>query len=190
MNVMNEQTPIAILRAVHGARNAFRRALIAAAVLLAGASQAPAAAPTAGTTPPNPDYGLKVYKSGNCMGCHKWHGSGGPGYGGAALSLRATQLDRDQIIEVVKCGRPGTNMPFHDRTAYKDDHCYARVGVRSWNDGSHAPGSGLGLTGHAAAGAACRVPLRRACSRQGDRFRARASDREPYNPRPDPSLCV
>ena len=25
-----------------------------------------------------------TYKKGNCMGCHKWHGDGGPGYGGAA----------------------------------------------------------------------------------------------------------
>ena len=29
------------------------------------------------------------------MGCHKWHGDGGPGYGGAALSLRESGLDRE-----------------------------------------------------------------------------------------------
>ena len=32
---------------------------------------------------PKFDYGLSTYKKGNCMGCHKWHGDGGPGYGGA-----------------------------------------------------------------------------------------------------------
>ena len=70
------------------------------------------------------DYGLSAYKKGNCMGCHKWHGDGGPGYGGAALSLRETGLDREQLITIVECGRPGTNMPFFDKKAYKDDRCF------------------------------------------------------------------
>ncbi len=33
------------------------------------------------------------------VGCHKWHGNGG-GYGGDALSLRHTQLTREQIVTV------------------------------------------------------------------------------------------
>jgi mono/diheme cytochrome c family protein len=70
------------------------------------------------------ELGKRVYKKANCMGCHKWHGGGGGGYGGAALSLRATELDRDQLLEVVRCGRPGTRMPYHDREAYKADSCY------------------------------------------------------------------
>jgi mono/diheme cytochrome c family protein len=68
--------------------------------------------------------GQRIYEKANCVGCHKWHGGGGGGYGGAALSLRDTQLDRDQIIEVVHCGRPGTGMPYHDRDAYKEYRCY------------------------------------------------------------------
>jgi mono/diheme cytochrome c family protein len=70
------------------------------------------------------DLGKEVYKEANCMGCHKWHGGGGGGYGGAALSLRETMLDPDQIAEVVRCGRPATRMPYHDRNAYKKDPCY------------------------------------------------------------------
>ena len=70
------------------------------------------------------DYGLSVYKKGNCMGCHKWHGDGGPGYGGAAMSLRKTQLEKDQLITIIACGRPGTNMPFFDKKSYKDDRCF------------------------------------------------------------------
>ncbi len=70
------------------------------------------------------ELGKRVYKKANCVGCHKWHGGGGGGYGGAALSLRATELDRDQLLEVVRCGRPGTRMPYHDRNAYKTDSCY------------------------------------------------------------------
>ena len=73
---------------------------------------------------PKFDYGLSAYKRGNCMGCHKWHGDGGPGYGGAALSLRETGLDREQLITIIACGRPGTNMPFFDKKGYVDDRCF------------------------------------------------------------------
>ena len=51
--------------------------------------------------------GKAVFSKANCMGCHKWHGNGGGGYGGDALSLRKTELTREQIIETVGCGRPG-----------------------------------------------------------------------------------
>jgi mono/diheme cytochrome c family protein len=70
------------------------------------------------------DVGKQVFKSANCVGCHKWHGNGGGGYGGAALSLRKTELTRQQIIETVSCGRPGTGMPFHLRGAYESHPCY------------------------------------------------------------------
>ena len=70
--------------------------------------------------------GKRVFQRANCVGCHKWHGAGGGGYGGDALSLRATQLDRDQIIETVTCGRPGTGMPYFQRGAYDGEAhpCY------------------------------------------------------------------
>ncbi|MCC7253969.1 MAG: cytochrome c [Hyphomicrobium sp.] len=64
-----------------------------------------------------------MYKSA-CSGCHKWHGDGGGGYGGAAMSLRATHLDVEQLVEVIQCGRPGTGMPSHVRDPYKDGSCY------------------------------------------------------------------
>ena len=65
--------------------------------------------------------GRAVYVRANCVGCHKWHGDGGGGYGGAALSLRKTQLDKDEIMYTVMCGRPGTGMPFFRRDVYADD---------------------------------------------------------------------
>lgn len=68
--------------------------------------------------------GKQVYQKANCVGCHKWHGDGGGGYGGAALSLRASALTREQIIEVITCGRPGTGMPYHQRGAYDGAACY------------------------------------------------------------------
>jgi mono/diheme cytochrome c family protein len=70
------------------------------------------------------ELGKQVYEKANCVGCHKWHGDGGGGYGGAALSLRETSLDRDLLLEVIRCGRPATGMPYHDRNAYKEVDCY------------------------------------------------------------------
>ena len=71
-----------------------------------------------------PDLGRRVYEKANCVGCYKWHGGGGGGYGGAALSLRETALGRPELIEVIRCGRPATRMPYHDRKAYDGAACY------------------------------------------------------------------
>jgi mono/diheme cytochrome c family protein len=75
---------------------------------------------------PNAGRGKSVYKKANCVGCHKWHGGGGGSYGGIALSLRTTPLNRDALILVVRCGRPATDMPYHYRKAYRGDNreCY------------------------------------------------------------------
>jgi mono/diheme cytochrome c family protein len=70
------------------------------------------------------ELGRRVYEKANCVGCHKWHGGGGGGYGGAALSLRETPLERADLVEVIRCGRPATRMPYHDRNAYKGAECY------------------------------------------------------------------
>jgi mono/diheme cytochrome c family protein len=71
------------------------------------------------------EYGKEIYKvKANCQYCHKWDASGDTGYGGIALSLRKTALNREQFVEVVKCGRPGTGMPYHDQYAYTDKRCY------------------------------------------------------------------
>jgi mono/diheme cytochrome c family protein len=77
------------------------------------------------------DEGQRLYEKANCVGCHKWHGGGGGGYGGPALSLRDTQLEREQIIEVVRCGRPATGMPYHDRDAYRAHECYGGLTVEA-----------------------------------------------------------
>ena len=68
-------------------------------------------------------YGLNVYKKGNCMGCHSWHGKGGGGYG-AGVSLRNMGISLDEIVNVIRCGRPGTGMPYFYKKSYKEEKCY------------------------------------------------------------------
>jgi mono/diheme cytochrome c family protein len=81
------------------------------------------------------EHGKDIFKTkATCQFCHKWDASGDQGYGGNALSLRKTQLTPDQVAEVVKCGRPGTGMPFHDQFAYGDKRCYGATRDDLGND--------------------------------------------------------
>jgi mono/diheme cytochrome c family protein len=99
--------------------------LLVTAVVLKFSMPATAYGQAAQATAPDPTgAGKAVFSRANCMGCHKWHGNGGGGYGGDALSLRKTELTREQIIETVGCGRPGTGMPFFTRGAYDEVKCY------------------------------------------------------------------
>jgi mono/diheme cytochrome c family protein len=93
--------------------------LVAATLLMSATAFAQSAKPSDPT-----DAGKAVFNRANCVGCHKWHGNGGGGYGGDALSLRKTELTREQIIETVGCGRPGTGMPYFTRDAYDTVKCY------------------------------------------------------------------
>src|SRR5262249_57408655 len=90
-----------------------------------------AAAPAGAKPPPSAEdarlieFGKGIFKEkANCQFCHKWDASGDTGYGGNALSLRKTALNPEQFVEVVRCGRPSTGMPYHDRLAYTDKRCY------------------------------------------------------------------
>jgi len=98
-------------------------ALLAAEALFLAPAVAPAAAEQGATSSRVLRQGKAIYKQA-CSGCHKWHGGGGGGYGGAALSLRTTELDMEHLIEVIRCGRPMTGMPQHTPDAYDDDQCY------------------------------------------------------------------
>jgi mono/diheme cytochrome c family protein len=71
------------------------------------------------------EQGKEIYKvKANCQFCHKWDGSGDQGYGGNASPLRKTFLTPEQFADVIKCGRPGTGMPYHDQFAYTDKRCF------------------------------------------------------------------
>ena len=62
----------------------------------------------------------------NCQACHGWAGDGRkmdtqmPD----GANLRETKLDRQDLVMVIKCGRPGSGMPAFDRFAYSDGRCY------------------------------------------------------------------
>jgi cytochrome c553 len=70
------------------------------------------------------ERGKAVYQRvGICVNCHGWDGAGtgkNPRSPGNAANLRETQLDAQALLDVIRCGIPGTPMPYHDRQAYKD----------------------------------------------------------------------
>ena len=67
--------------------------------------------------------GIAIYKKANCSSCHFWHADGGNSHSGSAASLRSTDLSHKDLLRVIKCGRPGTNMPYFSRFAKKDLDC-------------------------------------------------------------------
>ena len=101
----------------------FMSSAVAAGILLfvvAIASSSPVAAQDA-------NFGKQIWLTKvNCRDCHGWSGNGLPDNPQApgGHSLRKTTLTFDEIAEVIRCGRPGTQMPYFDRFAYTDDRCY------------------------------------------------------------------
>jgi hypothetical protein len=78
--------------------------------------------------------------------CQYRHGIDGDGRGdprspGHAADLHKTILNREQLIEVITCGRPGTEMPHFDKFAYEDKSCYGRTAPELGNDTPHYPHS-------------------------------------------------
>lgn len=61
-----------------------------------------------------------------CKNCHGWSGNGVPDDPQAPVgfTLRGTKLTQEQVVEVILCGRPGSEMPYFDRNAYTDARCY------------------------------------------------------------------
>jgi hypothetical protein len=60
---------------------------------------------------------------------------------GRAANLHETRLDREQLIEVIACGRPGTEMPHFDKYAYEDTNCYGLKGKELGTDAPRYPHS-------------------------------------------------
>ena len=58
-----------------------------------------------------------------------------------AANLHETRLNREQLIEVIACGRPGTEMPHFDKYAYEDTNCYGLNGKDLGTDAPRYPHS-------------------------------------------------
>ena len=74
--------------------------------------------------------GMRIYRQkADCQACHGWAGDGRKmdSQMPDGANLRMSQLDRDQLVLVVKCGLPGREMPAFDRLAYTDDRCLGRT---------------------------------------------------------------
>ena len=89
-------------------------------------------------------FGQRLFQDkADCQFCH---GSNGDGRGdprspGRAANLHETHLNRDQLIEVIACGRPGTEMPHFDKYAYEDTDCYGLKGKNLGSDAARDPHS-------------------------------------------------
>ena len=74
--------------------------------------------------------GMRIYRQkGDCQACHGWAGDGRKmdSQMPDGANLWASQLDRDQLTFVIKCGLPGRSMPAFDRFAYSDGRCLGRT---------------------------------------------------------------
>ena len=72
-------------------------------------------------------FGQRLFQEkADCQFCHGVNGDGhgDPRSPGKASDLHKTRLDREQLIEVITCGRPGSEMPHFDKYAYEDKACY------------------------------------------------------------------
>lgn len=77
----------------------------------------------------DPDRGKIVFQRiGYCVECQGWAGDGRTGRSprapDAGASLRDIAMFAEDLVTVVRCGRPGTQMPHFDGAAYRDDRCY------------------------------------------------------------------
>src|SRR5215475_10079690 len=89
---------------------------VAAALLAAAIHPFPASAQDV-------SFGDRLFhEKADCQFCHgpNGDGRGDPRSPGRAANLHETILNRAQLIEVIACGRPATEMPHFDKYAYED----------------------------------------------------------------------
>ncbi len=111
---------------------------IAAAALLAAAIHVSLASAQ------DVSFGDRLFhEKADCQFCHgpNGDGRGDPRSPGRAANLHETTLNRAQLIEVIACGRPATEMPHFDKYAYEDSDCYGLKGKDLGNDAPRDPHS-------------------------------------------------
>ena len=69
--------------------------------------------------------GESAWNKAACLQCHGSAGEGGTGGEfPAGPSLHTTQLNRSMLVDTIRCGRPGTQMPAWLDGAYIEISCY------------------------------------------------------------------
>src|SRR5467141_475173 len=117
------------------ARISIRQGVVAIVALLASVDLACAESAS---------FGQRLYQDkADCKFCHgpDGDGRGDPRSPGKASNLHKTTLNRDQLIEVIACGRPASEMPHFDKYAYEDSDCYGLKGKDLGNDAPRDPHS-------------------------------------------------
>jgi Cytochrome C oxidase, cbb3-type, subunit III len=105
-------------------KHGLRAPVTASAVLVAALTVAP---PAWAQTADDIAAGFRLFRQkGNCQACHGWAGDGRKldSQMPDGANLRQSALDREALILLVKCGRPGRGMPAFDKFAYSDGRCY------------------------------------------------------------------
>jgi mono/diheme cytochrome c family protein len=90
-----------------------------------------------GASAQDTSFGQRLFRDkADCQYCHgiDGDGRGSPQSPGRAANLHMTILNREQLIEVIACGRPGTEMPHFDKYAYEETKCYGRSAAELGND--------------------------------------------------------
>jgi mono/diheme cytochrome c family protein len=111
--------------------------ILAAALLVS-------ALPLSAACAQNVSFGDRLFhEKADCQFCHGPNGDGlgDPRSPGLAANLHKTVLTRAQLIEVIACGRPGTEMPHFDKYAYEDSNCYGLGGKDLGGDAPRDPHS-------------------------------------------------
>ncbi len=82
-------------------------------------------------------FGERIFQSkADCKFCHgeSGDGNGDPQSTGQPENLRISILKRADMIDVIACGRPGTEMPRFDKDAYGARNCYGMSAERLGKD--------------------------------------------------------
>jgi Cytochrome C oxidase, cbb3-type, subunit III len=106
--------------------SALKRSLSVAIIAVTGALLFGSAAHAQAPDPADIAAGARLFRQkGNCQACHGWAGDGRKldSQMPDGANLRESVLDRETLILLIKCGRPGSGMPPFDKFAYSDGRC-------------------------------------------------------------------
>lgn len=91
------------------------------------------------------ELGLRLFKEQvPCRDCHGAMGDGVPDDPRMpkGANFRESPLSPEEMVEVIRCGRPTVGMPYFDRLSYTDKRCYDMTAEEM---GNNIPDEGMNL---------------------------------------------